>query len=104
MTNHKSVTQTGVTDIVTHRSNQNSQNVLRSEHLSCSSCSRTESFCRIVLRATPWCRLRCHVSKVRPGRGNADVDEERICRLDDINGVNIIMVRVWSVIYRSDGV
>lgn len=90
-------------DIVAHRSGQDAKHVLRPEDLSGPSRTRTERLRVHLRRPFPWRRVRSQGSDVRVRRGEANVDEERVRRLEDVNGVHIVVVRVGRVVYRSDG-
>lgn len=90
-------------DIVAHRSDQDAKHVLRPEDLSGASRTRTERLRVHLLCPFPWRRIRSQGSDVRVRRGEANVDEERVRRLEDVNGVHIVVVRVGRVVYRPDG-
>ena len=103
-THHESVAQSRMPNIMTHRSNHQTQNILRCEHLPCpprALCTRLTQSLVVSLPNRPRCgTLVTHEIK---GRDDANGQEESIGRLEYVNGMDVIVVRVRGVIDGADG-
>ena len=51
-----------------------------------------------LVRALPYGRIGCQISEERPRRGDTYIDEEVVCCLQDVYGVDVVVVRIWCVI------
>lgn len=101
-THHEHIRQPGVCDVVPDSSNDESERVLRSQHLLRPLLPPSGTRCRRsppprLLRSPSSCR-----EKLLKRRDDSDSSEERVAGLQDVRRVDPVVIRVWRVIDPSD--
>jgi len=91
-----------VADVVAHGSDHDAKHVLRSEKAARTPCSVASSRPLLLGWALPQRLAVFEVEQKFKAGNDADGVEERIRRLEDIDRVDVVVVRVWCVIDGAD--
>lgn len=99
-THHEGIAQSRVAHIMTHRSDDNSQYILRPQNFPRPSRSQTMYRSCILVWPAP---RRTRLSQKLPWGQYTNVHQEGVSGLEDVDSVHIIVIGIGGVVYSSDG-